>query len=46
MIELAPKLTHGAETNVLVRYLAQDDAIQSRQATQVIERQLTLSGVS
>jgi predicted nucleic-acid-binding protein len=31
----------GLDTNVLVRYLAQDDAIQSRQATQTIERQLT-----
>lgn len=31
----------GLDTNVLVRYLAQDDAIQSRQATQIIERQLT-----
>ena len=30
----------GLDTNVLVRYLAQDDAIQSRQATQIIERQL------
>lgn len=31
----------GLDTNVLVRYLAQDDAIQSFQATQIIERQLT-----
>ena len=31
----------GLDTNVLVRYLAQDDAIQSRQATEIIERQLT-----
>lgn len=31
----------GLDTNVLVRYLAQDDAIQSPQATQIIERQLT-----
>lgn len=31
----------GLDTNVLVRYLAQDDAIQSRQATRIIERQLT-----
>jgi predicted nucleic-acid-binding protein len=31
----------GLDTNVLVRYLAQDDAVQSRQATQIIERQLT-----
>jgi predicted nucleic-acid-binding protein len=31
----------GLDTNVLVRYLAQDDAIQSAQATEIIERQLT-----
>lgn len=31
----------GLDTNVLVRYLAQDDAFQARQATQIIERQLT-----
>ena len=31
----------GLDTNVLVRYLAQDDAIQSPQATQIIEHQLT-----
>jgi predicted nucleic-acid-binding protein len=31
----------GLDTNVLVRYLAQDDPIQSAQATQFIERQLT-----
>ena len=31
----------GLDTNVLVRYLAQDDAIQSPQATEIIERQLT-----
>jgi predicted nucleic-acid-binding protein len=31
----------GLDTNVLVRYLAQDHVIQARQATQVIERQLT-----
>ena len=30
----------GLDTNVLVCYLAQDDVIQSRQATQIIERQL------
>jgi hypothetical protein len=30
----------GLDTNVLVRYFAQDDAIQSPQATQIIERQL------
>lgn len=31
----------GLDTNVLVRYLAQDDANQSRQATQLIEHELT-----
>ena len=31
----------GLDTNVLVRYLTQDDATQSRQATLVIENQLT-----
>ena len=31
----------GLDTNVLVRYLAQDDPVQSRKATEVIERQLT-----
>jgi predicted nucleic-acid-binding protein len=31
----------GLDTNVLVRYLAQDDATQSLQASQIIERQLT-----
>lgn len=31
----------GLDTNVLVRYLAQDDAAQSARATQVIEQQLT-----
>ena len=31
----------GLDTNVLVRYLAQDDVIQARQANQIIERQLT-----
>ena len=34
----------GLDTNILVRYLAQDDAIQSPQATQIIERQLTENG--
>ena len=29
------------DTNVLVRYLAQDDLVQARHATQIIERQLT-----
>ena len=31
----------GLDTNVLVRYLAQDDAMQSLQATQIIERHLS-----
>jgi predicted nucleic-acid-binding protein len=31
----------GLDTNILVRYLAQDDAIQSPQATQIVERQLS-----
>jgi predicted nucleic-acid-binding protein len=31
----------GLDTNVLVRYLAQDDGIQSLRATQIIERQLS-----
>ena len=31
----------GLDTNILVRYLTQDDAVQSRQATQIIERRLT-----
>jgi len=31
----------GLDTNLLVRYLAQDDANQARQATRIIERQLT-----
>jgi predicted nucleic-acid-binding protein len=31
----------GLDTNILVRYLAQDDAIQSPQATRIIERRLT-----
>ncbi len=31
----------GLDTNVLVRYLAQDDPIQSWKATQIIEQQLT-----
>jgi predicted nucleic-acid-binding protein len=33
----------GLDTNVLVRYLTQDDAIQSRKATEIIERQLTVA---
>ena len=31
----------GLDTNILVRYLAQDDPIQSVKATEVIERRLT-----
>ena len=31
----------GLDTNFLVRYLAQDDITQARQATQIIEHQLT-----
>ncbi|MBV9265252.1 MAG: type II toxin-antitoxin system VapC family toxin [Acidobacteriaceae bacterium] len=31
----------GLDTNVLVRYLAQDDAVQSARATRIIERHLT-----
>jgi predicted nucleic-acid-binding protein len=31
----------GLDTNVLVRYLAQDDPSQSRRATQIVEGELT-----
>jgi predicted nucleic-acid-binding protein len=31
----------GIETNILVRYLAQDDPVQSPRATQIIEQLLT-----
>ena len=31
----------GLDTNVLVRYLAQDDAVQSAKASDLIERRLT-----
>ena len=31
----------GLDTNVVVRYLAQDDPIQSPKATEIIERRLT-----
>lgn len=31
----------GLDTNLLVRYLAQDDPIQSAKATEIIERRLT-----
>jgi predicted nucleic-acid-binding protein len=33
---------NGLDTNVLLRYLAQDDPAQSRQATEIIERRLTV----
>ena len=32
----------GLDTNVLVRYLAQDDPVQSKKATELFERQLTV----
>ena len=32
---------HGLDTNVLVRYLTQDDPVQSRKATEIVERRLT-----
>jgi predicted nucleic-acid-binding protein len=31
----------GLDTNILVRYLAQDDPVQSAKATEIIERRLT-----
>ena len=31
----------GLDTNILVRYLTQDDALQSPKATQIIDRRLT-----
>ena len=31
----------GLDTNIIVRYLAQDDPIQSKKATEIIERRLT-----
>jgi predicted nucleic-acid-binding protein len=31
----------GLDTNILVRYLTQDDPLQSRRATEIIERRLT-----
>jgi len=31
----------GLDTNVLVRYLVQDDPVQSRRATEIIERRLS-----
>jgi predicted nucleic-acid-binding protein len=33
----------GLDTNVIVRYIAQDDAVQSAQATQLIESLSRLS---
>lgn len=33
----------GLDTNILVRYLTQDDPIQSRKAIEIIERRLSLS---
>jgi predicted nucleic-acid-binding protein len=32
----------GLDTNLLVRYLAQDDAVQSPQSNRIIDRQLSL----
>lgn len=32
----------GLDTNILVRYLTQDDPIQSRKATEIIERSLSV----
>jgi predicted nucleic-acid-binding protein len=29
------------DTNVIIRYLTQDDAVQSRKATEIVERRLT-----
>ena len=31
----------GLDTNVLLRYLVQDDPAQSRRATEIVERRLT-----
>ena len=33
----------GLDTNILVRYLTQDDPVQSLKATEIIERRLTLA---
>ncbi|HEV2962356.1 MAG TPA: type II toxin-antitoxin system VapC family toxin [Candidatus Angelobacter sp.] len=33
----------GLDTNIFVRYLTQDDAVQSPRATEIIERQLTVA---
>jgi len=32
----------GLDTNVLLRYLAQDDPAHSRRATEIVERRLTV----
>lgn len=34
----------GLDTNILVRYLAQDDPVQSPKATEIMERRLTEAG--
>jgi predicted nucleic-acid-binding protein len=31
----------GLDTNVLIRYLTQDDPVQSAKATEILERRLT-----
>jgi predicted nucleic-acid-binding protein len=33
----------GLDTNILIRYLTQDDPVQSPKATEVIERRLSLA---
>jgi predicted nucleic-acid-binding protein len=33
----------GLDTNILVRYLTEDDPVQSAQATEIIEQQLSLT---
>jgi predicted nucleic-acid-binding protein len=33
----------GLDTNILVRYLAQDDPVQSTKATEIVERRLSLA---
>jgi predicted nucleic-acid-binding protein len=35
----------GLDTNILVRYLAQDDLVQSPKATEIIERRLAEEGL-
>jgi predicted nucleic-acid-binding protein len=34
----------GLDTNILVRYLTQDDTVQSRKAAEIIERRLPVEG--